>query len=172
MDKKISKYASPEQKEYFEKLYRALGKKGTPGYNERLIECIRAAFNAGYPGSSNYWIKQPLLNRLYKRAHEAHFLGQPTWNEFLRVEIGVVPHRMVGNYFLPLQHSRESLRSFVIARTKDTPLKSGYWARTSGLRGVIKTLQNAKFFEHGTWRNYIEKEVPAGVKKAGQRRKR
>ena len=55
----------------------------------------------------------------------------------------------------------DTIKRMVQARANkpNTNMSSEHWGKTKGLIAIYKTLRRNKFFGHGSWPTYLEKEI-------------
>lgn len=120
---------------------------------EFAIDFIRA--NANKSGLLlRTWSQTPGLSTVSYYVGKNKFFGHKNWRDFLEKEIGVLPTEH-GEKFRKIKKKIEQIR--VLAQTEE--MTTTNWEHNKSLRNIYAFVQFNKFFGHGSWKAFLEKEV-------------
>ncbi len=126
------------------------------------IDFIRA--NANKSGLLlRTWSQTPGLSTVSYYVGKNKFFGHKSWRDFLEKEIGVLPVEH-GKKYRKIKKTIEQIRK--LAQTEE--MTTTNWEHNKLLRNTYAFVQFNKFFGHGSWKAFLEKEV--GLHDLGNRK--
>lgn len=130
---------------------------------ESIHAFIKARAEAGESMGVGHWTGRPGLMAVWRFLDRRNFFGHGNWENYLNHEFGysLPQERQIGQFVIPKKLTKDVVVRFVRERAADTSLRKGVWNAVAGLKAVYNFIRQNKYFGHGNWAKFLEKEIGA-----------